>query len=692
MPRGPTYEVIAMYEDPQDRQATSRRSPGKAPLGGPSGTPAPRIRDAPDPRLSRSLEYGIAILESFSGERQALGIADLADIIGISRSTTHRYAITLVALGYLEQDSKRRYRLAARAASPGNAAIGAIRRQVPARAALEELRDATGHTVSMAVLEGTWLIYVHRLLGHRAGQHEIDRDLGVGATIPVHCTALGKILLASLSDADRRELLAKLKLSRYGPGSITDRKKLIAELDGVSVRAPVVSDEEFVRGARSIAMLVPRPRSEHPLAIDVTVPSAAYTAERLLKDIGPRVARAARLISGESRTLDDLEVGGRRVLLRADLNVPLKRPPGGPAHVADDTRIRAALPTIEELRGQGASIVLVSHLGRPHDREPELSMGPVAKRLRELVDATVTCADAVVGPSVVALAESLLPGEILVLENVRYERGETADDPSFARALAALAEVYVDDAFGSAHRAHASTEGVARLLPSAAGRLLQREVEVLTELQAAPARPLVAVLGGAKVADKLELIGSFLASADAVLIGGAMSFPFLAALGHRTGASLCDAEDIPRARSALERATRDGRRLCVPVDLVVAPRLDAYAEARTLADVEVPDGLMGLDIGPRTAELYAHEIAAAATVFWNGPMGAFEREPFAAGTLAIARALADNPGTTVVGGGETVEALRSFGLESRVGHISTGGGATLELLSGRRLPGVQALE
>jgi phosphoglycerate kinase len=394
------------------------------------------------------------------------------------------------------------------------------------------------------------------------------------------------------------------------------------------------------------------------------------------------------------RTLDDLDLDltGRRVLLRADLNVPLDHPPGGPARVADDTRIRAALPTIEELRGRGASIVLVSHLGRPHDREPELSMRPVAERLRELVDAPVTCADAVVGPSVQALAEGLRPGELLVLENVRYEHGETANDPVFASSLAALADVYVDDAFGSAHRAHASTEGVARVLPSAAGRLLQREVEVLTALQSNPARPLVAVLGGAKVADKIELVGRFLASADAVLIGGAMSFPFLAAGGHATGASLCAAEDIPRARDALERATGERRRLCLPEDLLVAPRLDDDAEIRTLSGVEVPDGWMGLDIGPRTAKRYAREIEAAASVFWNGPMGAFEHEPFAAGTRAVAQALARNGGTTVVGGGETVEALRSFGLQDRVSHISTGGGATLELLSGRTLPGVEALD
>jgi IclR family pca regulon transcriptional regulator len=284
---------------PDTDKSAGKAPPNRPPHGPPGGPPLSRIRDAPDPRLSRSLEYGIAILESFSDERQALGIAELADIVGISRSTTHRYAITLVALGFLEQDAKRRYLLSARAASPGRAALGAIRAQVHARAALEELRDATGHTVSMAVLDGARLIYVHRLLGHRAGQYEIDMDLGVGAAIPVHCTALGKVLLASLSDPERRELLAGLRLSRYGPKSTADRRKLAAELDRISVRGLVLSDEEFVAGARSIAVLVPRPRSEHQLAIDVTVPSSAYTPQRLREEVGPLLQRAARLISGE---------------------------------------------------------------------------------------------------------------------------------------------------------------------------------------------------------------------------------------------------------------------------------------------------------------------------------------------------------------------------------------------------------
>jgi IclR family transcriptional regulator, pca regulon regulatory protein len=281
------------------KKSAAKPAPDGISSGPPDSAPPSRIRDAPDPRLSRSLEYGIAILESFSDERQALGIAELADIVGISRSTTHRYAITLVALGFLEQDAKRRYLLSARAAGPGRAAIGAIRAQVHSRAALEELREATGHTVSMAVLDGARLIYVHRLLGHRAGQHEIDMELGVGAIVPVHCTALGKVLLASLSDPERRELLAGLRLSRHGPKSTADRRKLAAELDRIGVREPVLSDEELVAGARSIAVLVPRPRSEHQLAIDVTVPSSAYTPQRLLHEVGPLLQRAARLISGE---------------------------------------------------------------------------------------------------------------------------------------------------------------------------------------------------------------------------------------------------------------------------------------------------------------------------------------------------------------------------------------------------------
>jgi DNA-binding IclR family transcriptional regulator len=298
-PRGSTHEVIAMHEDDEHTQSTRRKPARKSGEDPPSRPPAARIKLAPNPRLSRSLEYGIAILEAFSSEYPTLGIAEMADIVGISRSTTHRYAITLVALGYLEQDDKRKYRLSAYAAGPGSAMIGHIRRQAPARVALEELREEIGYTVSMGVLDGTRIIYVHRLLGHRPGQHAIDMDLGVGGHIPVYCTAMGKVLLASISDAQRRELLAGLDLVPQGPRSITVQSKLTAELDRISTREAVVSDEELAPGSRSIAVLVPRPASEHPLAIEVTVPSQDYTVDRLLEDIGPRLKRTARLISGE---------------------------------------------------------------------------------------------------------------------------------------------------------------------------------------------------------------------------------------------------------------------------------------------------------------------------------------------------------------------------------------------------------
>jgi phosphoglycerate kinase len=399
------------------------------------------------------------------------------------------------------------------------------------------------------------------------------------------------------------------------------------------------------------------------------------------------------------RSIDDLDVAGRRVLVRADLNVPLGEGPAGAPVVADDTRIVAALATIEELRGRGARLVLVSHLGRPKGhREEGLSMTPVVERLRELTDARIALAPAVVGEDVRALADKLSDGEVLVLENVRFEPGETDNDPELARALAELADVYVNDAFGAAHRAHASTEGVAHLLPSAAGRLLEREVATLTAILDHPERPLVAIIGGAKVTDKIAVIDRFLQLADVVMIGGAMGFPFLCAQGHKVGESLCGGEDVEHARSLLARASdthspQPGRsRLLVPSDLVIGRELAADAEHRVLDGVEVPKGWMGLDIGPDTTERYEREIACAGTVFWNGPMGAFEIEPFATGTRAIAQAVARADGLTVVGGGDSAAALARFGMEDTVDHLSTGGGATLEMVEGNMLPGVQALE
>ncbi len=394
------------------------------------------------------------------------------------------------------------------------------------------------------------------------------------------------------------------------------------------------------------------------------------------------------------RTLEQLDVEGKRVLVRVDFNVPLAKDGDGRVRVGDDTRIVAALETIEELRARGARIVLVSHLGRPEGRrEEDLSLAPVVVRLRELTDAPVTLAPAVVGEQVRALSEQLGAGELLVLENVRFEPGETVNDPALARALAELADVYVDDAFGAAHRAHASTEGVAHLLPCAAGRLLAREVQTLGKILEQPPRPLVAVIGGAKVADKIGVIDRFLEIADVVIIGGAMCFPFLCAQGHAVGESLCDDDDVEHARRALAKATDPGRAsVSLPTDLVIGRELSADAEHRVLHGVEVPAGWMGLDIGPDTAERYAEQIARAGSVFWNGPMGAFELEPYAAGTRRVAQAVAQAPGVTVVGGGDSAAALTLFGLERDVDHLSTGGGATLELVEGRALPGVEALD
>jgi phosphoglycerate kinase len=387
------------------------------------------------------------------------------------------------------------------------------------------------------------------------------------------------------------------------------------------------------------------------------------------------------------RSLEDLDVEGKRVLVRVDFNVPLED-----GAITDDTRIREALPTLEELRRRGASIILVAHLGRPEDRDPALSLRPCAERLSELIGAPVELAPAVVGDDVTALVDRLEPGGIVMLENVRYEPGETKNDETLSRALAALADVYVNDAFGAAHRAHASTEGVTHHVDqSAAGLLLEREVTVLSGILADPARPLVAVVGGAKVTDKLGVIERFLELADVILIGGAMCFPFFLAQGHSVGASLCEEAGVEPASRALADAEDSTCELLLPTDLVIADRFAADADHRALDGIDVPDGWMGLDIGEDTSRRYAEQIAGAGTVFWNGPMGAFELEPYAAGTRAVAEAIVASPATTVVGGGDSAAALARFGLDGGVTHLSTGGGATLEMIEGRPMPALAVL-
>jgi phosphoglycerate kinase len=373
------------------------------------------------------------------------------------------------------------------------------------------------------------------------------------------------------------------------------------------------------------------------------------------------------------RTLDDLDVEGKRVLVRVDFNVPQDED----RNITDDARIRGALPTLRELRERGARLVLLAHLGRPKGRDEKFSLRPVAERLSELLGEDVT-----LSPDL----DDVPDADVVLVENVRFFEGETKNSPELAARYAALADVYVNDAFGAAHRAHASTEAVAHLLPSAAGRLLQREVETLTGILSEPKRPLVAVVGGAKVTDKIGVLEAFLERADAVLIGGAMCFPFFKAQGHSVGSSLCEEEGVEPASRVMANA-----RLELPTDLVAGREFKPDTDVRALDDVDVPEGWMGLDIGAGSAERYAAEIAAAGTVFWNGPMGAFELAPFAAGTRAVAEAMASTEATTVVGGGDSAAALAQFGLADRVTHLSTGGGASLELIEGKELPGVRAL-
>ena len=381
--------------------------------------------------------------------------------------------------------------------------------------------------------------------------------------------------------------------------------------------------------------------------------------------------------------LEDLPLRkGTRVLLRADFNVPMRD-----GVIDDDLRIRAALPTIEWLRDRDCEIVACSHLGRPKGEYNEkYSLAPVAQRLGELLGCRVELSPEVAGFESVAISQSMNPGDVMLIENLRFDPGEEANDPAFATNLAELGEVYVDDAFGAAHRAHASIVGPPTVMPSAAGRLLAKEVEVLGRLLNEPKSPFVGILGGVKVSDKLGVIDALLRRCDTILIGGAMAFTFLVAQGARVGDSLVEADQVDYCKQLLETG-----RIQIPTDVVAAQEMTPDATTQHVSGMRIPDGWKGLDIGPETAGTYADVIAGAATVLWNGPMGVFEMEPFAAGTRTVAQAVAECRGFTVVGGGDSAAAVKQFGLADDVDHVSTGGGASLELIELGDLPGLQAL-
>ncbi len=385
------------------------------------------------------------------------------------------------------------------------------------------------------------------------------------------------------------------------------------------------------------------------------------------------------------KLITDVDVKGKRALVRVDFNVPLKD-----GKVDDDTRIRAALPTIKYLLEHGAAVILFSHLGRPKDGpDPKYSMRPTAEHLSQLLGKPVAFVDEAVGPAAEAAAKALKPGEVLVLENTRFYKGETKNDPDLARQFAALADIYVNDAFGSAHRAHASTEGVARLLPAVGGFLMQKEIQYLGAAIADPKRPFVAILGGAKIVDKIGVIKNLLKIADSVLIGGGMANTFFRAQGYDMAASLTDGEALETAREILQQS---GSKLRLPVDVVIADKFDNDANYKVMQVGNVPEGWAIVDIGPETVAAYTKALKGAGTVVWNGPMGVFEMPNFAAGTVGVAKAVAESGAVSVVGGGDSVAAVNQSGLADRISHISTGGGASLEMLEGLTLPGVAALQ
>ncbi|HEY8424891.1 MAG TPA: phosphoglycerate kinase [Limnochordales bacterium] len=395
------------------------------------------------------------------------------------------------------------------------------------------------------------------------------------------------------------------------------------------------------------------------------------------------------MTSYRKKSVEAIDVQGKRVLVRVDFNVPMD----DQGRITDDKRIRASLPTIQYLLRHGARVVLMSHLGRPKGKpDPRYSLRPVAQRLEELLGVSVRMLPDCVGDEVERAVQELAPGQVALLENLRFHPEEEKNDPDFARRLARLGDVYVNDAFGSAHRAHASTEGVAHHLPAVAGFLLLKEIETMGKALADPERPFVAILGGAKVSDKIGVIRNLLTRVDSLLIGGGMSYTFLKAKGYEIGDSLLDAEHVDLARELMAEAERRNVRLLLPEDVVVAQAFSAEAPRQVVPASAIPAGWQGLDIGPKTRERFAAEIRKARTVIWNGPLGVFEMAPFAEGTRHVAMALAQSDGTTIIGGGDTAAAVEQFGLADRMTHVSTGGGASLEFLEGRELPGVAVLQ
>ncbi len=391
----------------------------------------------------------------------------------------------------------------------------------------------------------------------------------------------------------------------------------------------------------------------------------------------------------DKQTVRDIDVSGKKVILRCDFNVPLDKETG---KITDDKRIRESLPTIRYLLENGAAVIACSHLGKPKGEiKPELSLKPVAARLGELLNMPVAIASDVVGPDAQAKAAALKPGELMLLENLRFEKGEEKNDPDFAKALASMADVFVSDAFGTVHRAHASTAGITAYLPAVSGFLIQKELTNMGGAMENPKRPMVVVFGGAKVSDKINMINNFLTKADKILIGGGMAFTFLKACGYGIGTSLLEEDRIEVARELMETAKEKGVKFVLPVDVAINEKFEDTDNRREVAADSIPDDCMGLDIGAKTIALFESELEGAGTVIWNGPMGVFEFKAFSAGTDAVAKKIASLDAVTIVGGGESASAVGRLGLEGKMTHVSTGGGASLEFFEGKELPGIAAL-